>query len=485
MVLSRAFSFFLSVAILLTIWRVRALFGLSLDLSFDEAQYWLWSLKPDFGYYSKPPMVAWAIALSTKLCGDAEACIRLPSSLAYLFGAIFIFLAARDWFDEKIAFWSGLAYLTLPAASFSSILITTDPFLLMFWAVGMWTAGRALRGDGFVWWLGVGLAIGLGMLSKYAMLFFVAGLGLFILWERRDLLRKPGPWAALLLGGLIYLPNYFWNLANGMASYKHTQDNANLGGKLFNIGKTFEFLGAQFAVFGPVFFAVLLLVIFTWRKTTESERGRFFFSLLLPLFLVMTVQSFLSRANANWGAPVYVSGSILVIAWLIEHNKEWLLRFSLILHVMVAALLYDAEGLMQLSGIAPKPLLHAISRLHGWDDVGAEVSRKLKENPDATLLTEDRKMSATLSYYVRPQSFSLVKWNTTGKVRDTFELTTSMKDKKGKNFLLASDLKTADHISQRFESARLLSLVRVKLPDGGEREVRIWRLDGFKGYFDE
>jgi hypothetical protein len=31
----------------------------------------------------------------------------------------------------------------------------------------------------------------------------------------------------------------------------------------------------------------------------------------------------------------------------------------------------------------------------------------------------------------------------------------------------------------------LLSLIRVKLPGGGEREIRIWRLDGFKGYFDE
>ncbi len=485
MVVSRTFSLFLSLAILVTVWRIQSLFGLSLDLSFDEAQYWLWSLKPAFGYYSKPPMVAWAIALSTSLCGDSEACIRLPSSLAYLGGAIFIFLAARDWFDEKIAFWSGLAYLTLPAASFSSILITTDPFLLMFWALGMWTAGRALRGENFLWWLGVGLAIGLGMLAKYAMLFFIAGLGLFIIWTRRDLLRKAGPWAALLLGGLIYLPNYFWNLANGMASYKHTQDNANLGGKLFNISKTFEFLGAQFIVFGPVLFAVLLLVIVAWRKTTESERGRFLFALLLPLLLVMTVQSFLSRANANWGAPIYISGSILVTAWLIERKKDWLVRLSIALHLLAAALLYNAESLMRISGVAPKMVLQAMSRLHGWEEVGAEVKRKLQENPDATLLTEDRKMSATLAYYAKPESFSLTKWNTTGKVRDTFELTTSMKDKKGQNFILASDLKTAEHIGDRFQSTRLLSLVRVKLPDGGEREVRIWRLDGFKGYFDE
>src|SRR5215213_10135897 len=38
-----------------------------LNLSFDEAYYWLWSQHLQLSYYDHPPLVAWAIRLSTSL----------------------------------------------------------------------------------------------------------------------------------------------------------------------------------------------------------------------------------------------------------------------------------------------------------------------------------------------------------------------------------------------------------------------------------
>ena len=38
------------------------------DLFVDESQYWLWGQSFDFGYYSKPPLIAWVIRLSTRPC---------------------------------------------------------------------------------------------------------------------------------------------------------------------------------------------------------------------------------------------------------------------------------------------------------------------------------------------------------------------------------------------------------------------------------
>ena len=51
-----------------------------LDLYPDEAQYWLWSLTPDWGYFSKPPLIAWVIRATTLLLGDDEA--ETPGSVA-------------------------------------------------------------------------------------------------------------------------------------------------------------------------------------------------------------------------------------------------------------------------------------------------------------------------------------------------------------------------------------------------------------------
>lgn len=41
--------------------RLVALYTAKTDLVLDEAQYWTWSRELAFGYFSKPPMIAWVI----------------------------------------------------------------------------------------------------------------------------------------------------------------------------------------------------------------------------------------------------------------------------------------------------------------------------------------------------------------------------------------------------------------------------------------
>jgi hypothetical protein len=68
------------------------------DLYPDEAQYWFWSLHPALGYYSKPPLVAWLIALTTNALGDSEFAIRLSAPLLHAIAAGFVYgIAARLW----------------------------------------------------------------------------------------------------------------------------------------------------------------------------------------------------------------------------------------------------------------------------------------------------------------------------------------------------------------------------------------------------
>ncbi|TAN44833.1 MAG: glycosyltransferase family 39 protein, partial [Rhodospirillales bacterium] len=175
----RALSLFLPIVILVTVWRLLVLAGSPYNLSFDEAQYWLWSLTPDWGYYSKPPFVAWMIGLSRQTCGDVEACVRLPSAISYGIGAVFVYLAARHLFDATTGFWSGLVFLTLPGVAYSSMLVTTDPPLLMFWAAALFFTAKALDSQRpGPWWILLGITIGLGLLAKYAMILYALSLAL-------------------------------------------------------------------------------------------------------------------------------------------------------------------------------------------------------------------------------------------------------------------------------------------------------------------
>ena len=62
---------FWAVVFLLTAYRFSMLWVSVLPLHFDEAQYWIWAQNLDWGYFSKPPLIAWMIALWQYLLGTS------------------------------------------------------------------------------------------------------------------------------------------------------------------------------------------------------------------------------------------------------------------------------------------------------------------------------------------------------------------------------------------------------------------------------
>ena len=74
-----SFPLVLFFLITITLLRIYALYVSPIELSVDEAQYWHWSQNIEFGYFTKPPMIAWAIALSTSVFGNEEWAVRLFS----------------------------------------------------------------------------------------------------------------------------------------------------------------------------------------------------------------------------------------------------------------------------------------------------------------------------------------------------------------------------------------------------------------------
>src|SRR5204863_1193456 len=90
----------------------------------DEAQYWFWAQSPAFGYYSKPPLIAWLIALTTAAFGDSEFAVRLSAPLLHAGAAGLIYAIAARLYDRRTGFWSAIAHATLPGVSVSASIIS-------------------------------------------------------------------------------------------------------------------------------------------------------------------------------------------------------------------------------------------------------------------------------------------------------------------------------------------------------------------------
>lgn len=485
---SRIFSFpaCASVLLLLAFYRVWVLSMSSFDLYPDEAQYWFWSLTPDWGYYSKPPMVAWLITATTRLCGNTEFCVRLSAPLLHFFTALCLYGIAFSLFRERLIAWgSALTYATLPAVSLSSLIISTDVPFLFFWALALLGFVKATQSGAMHWWVMAGIAAGFGLLSKYTMIVFLSSVWLALWWnpENRKYFLSPGFYLAMTLAALIYSPNLVWNYHHGFVSYYHTKDNANLQGPLFHPLQMLEFLVSQFGVFGPLLFGTLLTcLVYLFRKPQERLAPRkVLLCFILPFLGMILTIALLSRAHANWAAPTYIASTVLVVAWLISKRYYRLFAASLILHSIVMFACYHYDDLKPVFAIPEKKATDPFRNLHGWKKLGEGVEAIHKHYPDSILLTNDRKIITSLYYYIKPLP-QIVKWNADGHIQDHFELTSTMQDKQGKDFLLIVRKGQAGDIPSYFGKSLWLMTLDIQLYPDYTIPYDIYQLTDFRGY---
>ena len=469
-----------------TLLRVLWLAGRPIDLYPDEAQYWIWAQHPAWGYFSKPPMVAWLIWGSIQIFGDTDLAVKLPATLIYFLTSIVVYQIGSRLYDRRIGGWAAIAFITLPSVSLSAVIISTDVPLLLFWALASYGLIRA-REEGQAnggWWLLTGVSIGLGLLSKYAMGFWIGSALLYLVVVAEERRHLPRYLVALALGLLIYSPNLFWNASHGFASYHHTAANANLHGFSLHPDAFVEFLAAQFGVFGPIFAAVLAIIAFqAWRRPGQLDRHDWFLlTLSLPTLAVMLLESALSRAQPNWSAPAYVAGTVLVVAWLSRRGRDGLVQWSVVLHIVLAVFGFGAHDVAQALRLPLPAKFDPAHRLRGWHILGQAVSETLIQAPPLPLLADDRELMAALIYYMRPHPFGMLMWNPARTVNNGFEMTQSLPDRPGGDYLWISSRPETLGVAGYFKRHEEIARIQVPVGPGLVRDVTLTALFGFKGY---
>lgn len=457
-----------------------------LELYGDEAYYFGWAQSLEWGYYSKPPMVAWLIWLSSQLCGNAEPCLRLGASLLYPATAWLLYLLGSRLFAPRVGFWAALGYATLPMVALGSWFITTDAALLFFWTLALYGLARALDGNHWRDWLLLGLALGLGGLSKYSMVFFaVGGLALIALSaEARRQLRNPRLYAAVVLAFLIFLPNLVWNAQHQFVSVEHTAEISRLDRALFHSDKLAEFLGAQFIVFGPILFAAFAHIAMRHGPHLVADhRYVRLFAFSAPVLALFILLAFLTHAFANWGAMAYPAATLLVTAWWLARGKLHWLQFAIALNIALMLGLYHYHALANLAGIELTRKTDPYSRVSGWRALGQEADKLLATHPNARLISDDRKLLAELIYYVRPHPFDAVIYNPSGTVGDQYALQHDLKNSPlGEFIFIAERPLDPALLARQFAEVKPLGSIRIPLYRDYARTAEVYWLRDFQGY---
>ncbi len=393
----------------------------------DEANYWQWSRYLALGYHDHPPLLAWAIWLSTKIFGHTEFAVRLPTVIGSVIFSFYLSLLAARLFSWRCAFHTCLAAQLILVINGAALIATPDGMLLPCWAAAAYHAFRAVSENNRSHWLLTGAWFGLGMLSKYTMLIFLMSLFFYMLTNKRyskQFLTK-WPWIGLLLSSLIFSPVLIWNGQNEWATFRHVLYQGGVENKEFiTFNYIGDFLGSQCILLSPFLFILLIGIWFNipkikrWYLNTEFPNTiSYLLWMSLPGFLLFLLLSLHVRIYGNWPAPVYTTAILLVCAFYapikIKERVTGLWKTCLITTAMITLpiVIQVMYPILPLS----IELDRTARETAGWDQLGKKIAQEKSTMtlPDNTFIFGMRYQYASeLAFYTpgQPRTVSINKW---------------------------------------------------------------------------
>lgn len=353
------------------------------DLFPEEAYYWNYAKHLDIGYLDHPPMVAWLIHLGTLIFGDREFGVRIFAALSAIVTLLFTWRLTNLLFDRSAARNAVLLVSVLPFFFMTGFMMTPDAPLTACWAGMLYFLARALLQGRATAWTGVGVCLGLGMLSKYTIALLGPATLLFITLDAsaRRWWRHPAPYAAVALAAVIFSPVVIWNAQNQWASFAFQSVGRVAEASRFS---THELLLSVLALLTPVGVALAWQSLRGRSAADGEDRRRLRFAqiyVFLPL-AVFVIFSVSHRVKLNWTGPLWLA-VIPAMAARLETiarppsallYKAWLATVSLFVLTYAVFLYYLAFGLPWVGHPKDMALLPI-----GWSEMG----RALEEERNA------------------------------------------------------------------------------------------------------
>jgi dolichol-phosphate mannosyltransferase len=392
------------------------------ELLQEEAYYWNYAQHLDIGYLDHPPMVAWLIHLGTMLFGNTEFGVRFGAYVCWLVTALFSYKLTYRIFNKSAAFRALMLIAALPIFFGAGLLMTPDAPLIACWSGTLYFLYRALMDEKRIAWLGVGVCLGLGMLSKYSIALLGPAILLFLIVDprsRRGVL-EPAPYLAAGIALVLFSPVIIWNYQHGWASFLFQGPQRLAGEFIFSLH---ELIGSILLLLTPTGFAAALSILI-FRKTCRADlppgpggsKGRNYsfglIFLLVPLSVFITF-SLSKSIKLNWTGPLWLS----LIPFIAHHmapetglfpqrlfhwvHRAWPATIAVSLLLYGASLHYLSLGFPGLPYPADFPLV-------GYRDLGQQIEKIENDIESATgveplVVGMDKYGIASLLAFYRPE----------------------------------------------------------------------------------
>lgn len=354
--------------IMLLAWTVINLVQAALTNLFDdEALFWMYGMRPAWGYYEHPPMVGMLIRVGYSVLGN-EVGVRI---LFVLLSTLSFYLISRmtgikdPWLFGALAFTSVIAQV-------GGFIAAPDVALMLYVALFFIVYRKLLEKSDYRLSLIWGIIMAAMIYSKYNGILVI----IFTLLGNYRLLRKSYFWVAAATGIICMVPHILWSFANGHPTvYYHLFERSF---EQFRFGKYFlEFIAGQIGVYGPITGFFLFWAAIAYRPSDDFERSLKFTSLGFLMFFM--AYTFRAKVEPNWTLPAFVP--ILILAHRYFSGKpgvkKWIMTSAVIsLAVMLAFRVFLVYDYLHL----PRSIVN-MSELRGWKEWSEEIGKRANGRP--------------------------------------------------------------------------------------------------------
>jgi len=300
----------------------------------DELQFLSDARHLDWGFVPYPPLTSFLEHIGLALFGVSMVGLRLFSVIAQAVVIYVSGLMARDLGGGRLAqVTAALAVALSPLPLFEGTEFQYSSFDFLWWVLIAYFTIRLLKTENPRWWLAIGAAVGMGLLTKYSIVFYITGIigGLALTRARRYFLSG-WLWAGIALALLIFLPNFLWLVRHDFISYHflqhiHVRDVDQGRGKGFLMGQfllNINTFATPLAIAGLVFF-------FRDRR----------YRMLAWMYIITVAIFWFAKGRFYYVAAAYpmllAAGAVAGERWLARLRRPWRLTIEIVFFTGLAA----------------------------------------------------------------------------------------------------------------------------------------------------
>ena len=172
---------------------------------------------PALGYMEFPPIIGWLAYIQNSFDSTSVYVYHIFPHIASLLILIILALSVAELGGKtKAVFFALLCMLFSPGLEMSQQLFQPVVFSQLFWVLSFYQLSRWVKTSDQKYFLYLMLSLALGFLTKYDIIFFIAGLTSLIFFAKtRSALLTLSNVKYILLLLLLIAPNIFWQYQHG------------------------------------------------------------------------------------------------------------------------------------------------------------------------------------------------------------------------------------------------------------------------------